>query len=110
MSLRCLPARLLVSAAALSLTITATGVAGQDAPDPGSPVTIRIEIEDRSELERLTRLVSIEDVRGLEVRALATPRQLEELAAAGWSWQLEPAATKAAMRQLDPRGNSYVPS
>jgi hypothetical protein len=61
-----------------------------------SPVTIRLEIGDRSELEQLTRLVSIDDVRGHEVRAIATPEQLEKLRAAGWSWQIVPAAGLAA--------------
>jgi hypothetical protein len=59
-------------------------------------VTIELEIGDRSQLERLTRLVSIEDVRGHEVRATATPEQLEGLRAAGWSWRIVPKARVAA--------------
>jgi hypothetical protein len=67
--------------------------AGEDESEGSrSPVTIRLEIGDRSELEQLTRLVSIEDVRGHNVWAVATPRQLEGLQAAGWSWQIVPAA------------------
>ncbi|MCW8985181.1 MAG: M14 family zinc carboxypeptidase [Thermoanaerobaculales bacterium] len=58
-------------------------------------MTIRLEIGDRSELEQLTRLVSIENVRGHDVWAIATPRQLEKLRAAGWSWQIVPAASLA---------------
>ncbi len=65
-----------------------------------SAVTIALEIGDRSELERLTRLVSIDDVRGHDVRAVATPRQLEGLQAAGWSWQVVPAATLAATPEM----------
>ena len=60
------------------------------------PVTIRIEIGDRSELAGLTRLVSIEDARGLEVRAVATPAQLMRLREAGYVWQILPPAAKAA--------------
>jgi hypothetical protein len=63
---------------------------------PETPVTIRIEIEDRTELEQLTRLVSIDDVRGREVQAMATPAQLEKLEAGGWSWKVLPAVTYAA--------------
>ena len=49
--------------------------------------TIEIMIDDRSELERLTRLVSIDDVRGGEVRATATAAQLERLDKEGWRWR-----------------------
>jgi hypothetical protein len=49
--------------------------------------TIEIMIEDRSELEHLTRLVSIDNVRGSEVRATATAAQLERLEEGGWHWQ-----------------------
>ena len=61
-----------------------------------SPVSIQLRIDSRSDLEQLTRLVSIDDVRAHEVRATATPRQLEGLRAAGWSWQVAPAAILAA--------------
>jgi len=61
-----------------------------------SAITIQLEISDRSELEQLTRLVSIDDVRGHEVRATATPRQLEELQKAGWRWRIVPPASLAA--------------
>ena len=69
-----------------------------------SPVVIHVEIENRLELEQLTRLVSIEDVRGHEVRATATPEQLEKLHAAGWSWQVLPAASRAAEAGMCPEG------
>jgi hypothetical protein len=62
---------------------------------PDLTVTIRIEIGDRAELDVLTRLVSIENVRGHEVWAIATPRQLEDLRAAGWSWQGAPVMGRA---------------
>jgi hypothetical protein len=58
--------------------------------------TILVKIGDRSELERLTRLVSIEDVRGLEVQAVASPSQLEGLRAAGYTWQILPSVTGKA--------------
>ena len=87
--------RPLVTVAMLLATVSYLG-AGEDAIGGSrSAVTIVLEIGDRSELERLTRLVSIDDVRGLEVRAAATPSQLEGLRAAGWSWQIVPAASLA---------------
>ena len=73
----------LLASAAMAHAAAPTAVAGE-------PLTIRIEIGDRAELERLTRLVSIENVRGLEVRAIATPRQLAALRAAGFEWQVVP--------------------
>jgi len=72
------------------------GAGEDDFEGSRSAVTIQLEIGDRSELEQLTRLVSIDDVRGQEVRATATPRQLEGLHAAGWRWQVLPAASFAA--------------
>jgi len=65
-------------------------------PGDGKPVAIHIEIGDRSELADLTRLVSIEDVRGHEVLAAATPEQLRGLSEAGYDWRILPPAVKAA--------------
>ena len=59
------------------------------------PVTIELTIDNRAELDTLTRLVSIDDVRGLRVRAAAMPRQLRALRAAGYRWHVVPAAAKA---------------
>jgi PKD repeat protein len=57
------------------------------------PVPITIRIEDRTRLEELSRLVSIDDVRDGVVFAEASAEQLEGLAAAGFSWQvIEPEA------------------
>ncbi len=67
-------------------------------------VSIRIEIRDREELARLTRLVSIEDVRGLEVRAVATTAQLVRLREAGYTWRIIPPAAKAADVTMCPPG------
>jgi hypothetical protein len=67
-------------------------------------VEVRIEIGDRSELASLTRLVGIDDVRGLVVRATATPEQLEELGAAGYAWEILPAPAKAAGVVMCPEG------
>ncbi len=80
--------------------------AAEDEPKPsGDPVTIVISIDGRAELERLTRLVGIEDVRGLEVRAVASPRQLEGLRAAGYTWQILPSiAVKADDITMCPPG------
>ncbi|MFV2073295.1 MAG: M14 family zinc carboxypeptidase [Thermoanaerobaculales bacterium] len=73
---------LLLAPAAMTYAATPTVVVGE-------PVTIRIEINDRAELQELTHLVSIENVRGSEVWAIATPRQLDSLRAAGFEWQVE---------------------
>ena len=75
--------------------VSFVGAGEDDFQASRSAVTIELEIGDRSELEELTRLVSIDDVRGHEVRATATPRQLEGLLAAGWSWQVVPVASLA---------------
>ena len=73
-------------------------------PGIGGSVTIRIEIGDRSEISGLTRLVSIEDVRGREVRAVATPAQLQRLREAGYEWRILPSAVKAADVTMCPTG------
>ena len=67
-----------------------------EGPQIGEPVMIRIEIGDRSELADLTRLVSIEDVRGREVLAVANTAQLVRLREAGYVWQILPPAVKVA--------------
>jgi len=87
--------RPLVIVAMLLAAIPSVGT-GEDEPQGSRPaVTIELEIGDRSQLEQLTRLVSIDDVRGHEVRATATPRQLEELNNAGWRWRIVPPASLA---------------
>lgn len=68
-----------------------------------APVEIRLRLSDRGRLEELSRLVSISDVRGAEVRALASPRQLERLAAAGFVWTVV-APEKAAAVAMCPAG------
>ncbi len=88
--------RPLVVFAILLTAVPWVGGGENQLPGPRSSVAIELEIGDRSELEKLTRLVSIDDVRGRVVRATATPRQLESLRAAGWSWQIVPEATLAA--------------
>lgn len=60
----------------------------------GAATEIRIEIHDRSDLQRLTRLISIDDVRGTRVLASATPAQLAALRAAGFRWEVVPTAAK----------------
>jgi hypothetical protein len=87
--------RTLVLVVVLLAAVPSFGAGEDQNAGSQSVVTIELEIGDRSELERLTRLVSIEDVRGHDVRATATPRQLEELRAAGWSWQVANPATLA---------------
>ncbi|MCJ7755744.1 MAG: hypothetical protein MUP13_14380, partial [Thermoanaerobaculales bacterium] len=61
----------------------------------GAATEIRIEIHDRGDLRRLTQLVCIDDVRGTQVRASATPAQLAALRAAGYRWEVVPMAAKA---------------
>lgn len=61
----------------------------------GAATEILIEIDDRSDLGRLTRLVSIDNVDGTEVRASATPAQLAALRTAGFRWEIVPSAAKA---------------
>ncbi len=73
---------------------TVTAAPGGDVA-PGGGVSIRIEIGDRSELATLTKIVSIEDVRGREIRATASTEQLQELRSAGFTWQILPATGKA---------------
>lgn len=73
-------------------------------PGIGEPVTIRIEIGDRSELADLTRLISIEDVRGHDVLAVATTAQLVRLRDAGYRWRVLPPVAKAADITMCPAG------
>ena len=94
----------LVIVAMILAAVSYVGAGEDDFQASRSAVTIELEIGDRSELEQLTRLVSIDDVRGHEVRATATPRQLEGLLAAGWSWQVLPAATRAAEPEMCNQG------
>jgi len=76
-----------------------------EGPGIGEPVTIRIDIRDRSEIAVLTRLVSIEDVRGHEVLAVATTAQLVRLHEAGYQWRvLPPVVVKAADITMCPPG------
>jgi hypothetical protein len=88
-------AQLLIGISSALLVLPPIDAAEESAVYAGTPVTIRIEVEDRAELEQLTRLVNIDNVRGHEVWAVATPSQLENLEAAGWSWQVVPAAARA---------------
>jgi hypothetical protein len=76
------------------LAVAAPGIADDDAKGTQTPITISIEIGDRTDLERLTRQISIEDVRGTDVRAVVTQEQLEDLEAAGWSWSAVPSPPK----------------
>jgi len=87
--------RLLVVIGILLAGVPFVAAGENDSRDSRSVITIQLEISDRSELEQLTRLVSIDDVRGLDVRATATPRQLEGLRKAGWNWQVVPTASLA---------------
>jgi hypothetical protein len=95
MSLRRFSPRPPAAIALLLVVVPHIAAAEDTASVPDLTVTIRIEIGDRAELDVLTRLVSIENVRGHEVWAIATPRQLEDLRAAGWSWQGAPVMGRA---------------
>jgi hypothetical protein len=87
--------RLLLTLSGLLVVLFPINAAEERVGISESPITIQIEIRAREELADLTRLVSIDDVRGHEVRAVATPGQLKRLEAAGWSWQAVPAAIRA---------------
>jgi len=65
---------------------------------------LRLTIDDRAELEALTRLVSITDVRGREVRAYASPAQLVRLREAGYSWEVLPELKRARSAVMCPTG------
>jgi hypothetical protein len=93
-----------VAVAALCLTALAqTASAAQSGDGPPASSEIRIVLSQRAQIEELTSMVSIEDVRGLEVRAVATPGQLERLRAAGYSWQTLP-LIQAASVTMCPQG------
>jgi hypothetical protein len=51
---------------------------------------VRFQIKSRDELQALARLVSIDDVRGLEVRAYASPAALARLTELGYVWEQLP--------------------
>jgi hypothetical protein len=53
----------------------------------GGAIEIRITVPDRSQLEQLSRLISVYDVRDGEVFALASPQQLKRLVDAGFAWR-----------------------
>jgi hypothetical protein len=54
------------------------------------PTVIRFQIKSREELPALSGLVSIDDVRGLEVRAYASPAALARLTKMGYTWEALP--------------------
>jgi hypothetical protein len=78
---------------ALFALLTVAGSAGAAGE---RPIEVRIEIDDRSQLEHLTRLVSVSDVRGNQVTAVVIPHQLDLLRDAGFSWR---AVAKREMTQ-----------
>jgi hypothetical protein len=84
---------LVVSAAPPVASSTLNGHRGEALA--GAATSVRIEVHDRADLRRLTRLVSIDNVRGNWVLASATPPQLAALRAAGYRWEVVPTAAKA---------------
>jgi hypothetical protein len=72
------------------------------------PIEIRLELSDRSQLEQLSRLVSVYDVRGKVAFAVASPGQLERLAEAGFRWQ-SVARAAAAEVEMCPTGWEFDP-
>lgn len=66
------------------------------ARESGEPLTIRLTVPDRTSLEWLSRQVSIDDVHGTRVTAVASPRQLEVLSAAGYRWSVVPKVAVSA--------------
>jgi len=71
---------------------------------------IRFTIEDRAELEQLTRLVSIDDVRDNLVEAYASPGQLLALAKAGYTWEVLPHPAVGRILAMCPAGWEDNPS
>ena len=67
-------------------------------------VAIRIVLEDRTRLEELSRLVSIDDVRDGVVSATATTAQLARLAKAGFRWEAAPEAEAPELATMCPAG------
>ncbi len=57
------------------------------ADQPSDQVVVRFHIKSRAELPALSRLVSIDDVRDLEVRAYASREALERLTELGYVWE-----------------------
>jgi len=104
MSHRCNFAFLFIVGALMLLAAPNLYSAGNFDSAFANTVDIRIEIGDRSELAGLTRLVSIEDVRGREVLAVATPAQLVRLREAGYVWRILPPTGKAADVTMCPPG------
>ena len=68
--------------ALLAVLTLAAAAAGAD-----RPIEVRIQVDDRSHLEQLTRLVSVSDVRGNQASATVTPHQLDLLRDAGYAWR-----------------------
>ncbi len=92
-----------VFAALCCVALARPALAAQPGTRSPAATEIRITLADRSQLAELTTLVSIEDARGTEVQAVATPDQLERLRAAGYSWQVLP-VTMAAPVTMCPQG------
>jgi hypothetical protein len=65
-------------------------------PNSQPAITVEIGFDNRAELNHLTRMVSIESVRGSVARAVVTPHQFEELDAAGWRLRVLPSPATAA--------------
>lgn len=90
------------------LVLVLAGAAVLHADD--RPVRIHLTIAHRAEIATLTRLVSVDDVRGLEVWAYASPRQLEALAKAGYAWKEVPEVRNPEMLASCPAGWDTNPS
>ena len=83
-------------------------------------VYFKFEIQQRAELENLTRIISIDNVRGHTVFAYANPKEFEEFLKSGYEYEklphpgtlLDPemATTKEQMRDWDtyPTYDTYI--
>jgi hypothetical protein len=78
--------------------------AGPNEQSANQPVLIELTIENRDDLERLTTLVSIDNVRGRRVSAVATEAQLQRLRAAGFRWRPTPHPGIAKALDMCPEG------
>ncbi len=75
---------------------------------PSDETYLRFTISSRSEISRLTRTVSIDNVMGDTVYAYANPSQLAGLASAGYSYTVLPAPSSLAAPEMLQGGQVYA--
>jgi predicted deacylase len=93
-----------LAAAVLILWAAQPARAQHEEPAGALEVQVRVRVADRTALEELTGLVSIESVRDGLVEASATPDELRALAAHGYTWTQGPPRTDADQLTMCPAG------